>query len=184
MIIFVTQVHLEFVPAHGFLRPDLKPGPFTSDRYGFHWVIFGLNNLRAFGPLLALWSFVNIIGSWKRNWLLRFMSVLVAFDIFLLIYLMVMCCLCNHPSVPSNMCNDPNYCKAYYLNHPERCIPEVNPPIDPSELSRNTPFIIWLIMTPIFTFLDWFIGSTVADTEKAVKKGLFHGLFYSDSMYN
>ena len=62
----------------------------------------------------------------------------------------------------------------------DRCIPEVNPPIDPGELSINTPFFVWMIMTPIFLFFDWFIGSTVADTEKAIERGLFYGLFYSD----
>lgn len=185
MIIFISQVHLEYAPAYGYLRPDLKPGPFINDRYNIHWVIFGLNNLRIFLPFLALWSFVNILGSWKRNWALRFASFLFALDIFIIVYLLVMWCLCQHPSIPGNMCNDPVlYCKAYYQDHADRCVPEVNPPISAGLLSANTPFLVWLIMSFIFAFLDWFIGSTIADTEKAVKEGRVYGLFYSDAMYS
>lgn len=184
MIIFISLVHLEYAPAYGYLRPDLKPGPFTNDRYNFHWIIFGLNNLRLFLPFLAIWSFVNILGSWKRNWVLRFASLLLAFDLFLIVYLLVMWCLCNHPSIPGNMCNDPElYCKAYYPHHPDRCVPSIDPPITCC-LSVNRPFLVWLIMAPVFAGLNFFLGSTISDTEKAVDKGSFYSLFYPDSLYS
>ena len=28
MILLITFVHLDYAPAHGYLRPDLTPGPF------------------------------------------------------------------------------------------------------------------------------------------------------------
>ena len=184
IMFFIINVHLEYALAHNYLRPDLKPGIFTSDRYKAQWVIFGLNNLRIYVPFMSLWIFVNVLGSWKRDWVIFFLRILIAFDIFVIVYLLLIWYFaCNTFVFPQSMCNSPDYCKAFYLDYPNRCVPEAVPPIDPCLLNSRRPFLVWLVMAPIFLLFDVLVVLLVNKVEKYVQRGLYWGLFYSDSMY-
>ena len=160
---------------HGYLRPDLKPGPFTNDRYRFEWWLLAINNIRIFIPVLLMWTFIRVLSSWKRTWLQLFLAIIIPFDVFTIISLTVIWLFfCNNPSFPGSYCNDfENYCLAFNDTHPDRCPPTGQPPLDPMTLCPSDIFLKWLIFMLGFFLFDFFILWLNSVMRRNVRRLLF-----------
>lgn len=176
-IAFLICVVYPLCIPYGYLRPDLTPGPFTNDRFLFEWWLLAINNIRVFIPSIFMWTFIRVLSSWKRDILGVFLALLIPFDLFTLISLLVILFFfCNNPSFPASYCNDPvNYCLAFNDTHPDRCPPTGQPPIDPATLCPNVRFIKWIFWMIAFLVFDLFILFLNRLMRKNVRRILWRG---------
>jgi len=170
---FVIQIVREASFAHGYLRPDLRPGPFTSDRFTFDWfvVLFGVFNLITI--LLFVWILYRVNTSLSRLLhlvvgalttllnLIGFLGVLITVAFF-----------CNNPLSEGSLCNDVGgrYCISELAGDvPARC-----PPLPPnttalplSDLHVNPVYRnlgIYMGLFTLFSGLSVLINGQLAST--------------------
>jgi len=169
-IIFLIQVVAQLDFAHGYLRPDLRPGPFTSDRYSIEWIIV-LVAVASLVPLvLFAWMFYDPTASLRRTVHLFLTGFLLFFDLLALVGLIIIgCFFCNGPINGGSICNDPNnFCRAYADTFPNRCVP-TNNTVPANTLVANPAFSwlgIWLAVMTVLNALTLIINSSLAQTAR------------------
>lgn len=146
---YLIQAQPGLVFAHGYLRPELRPGPFVSDRYSIEWGI-------VFVMLLNLWPLCLFVymfyGATNKGRLIlhRYVTGLVLFlDLLAIIGVsLIAAFFCNNRLNPGSICNDPErYCEVYAESFPDRCPPLANPN------ATNVATISDLVVNPSFGWL-------------------------------
>ena len=173
-IVFLIQVVMQAEFAHGYLRPDLLPGPFTSDRYSIEWFILMASIANVFVIVSFAWMFYDPVRAIRRQVHLYMTSLLLGADIIaLLVLLVISCFFCNSPLNAGSLCNDSpeKYCLVYANTFPDRCAPlPVNTTAaSPNTLITNTVFSwlgIWLLVMTILNALTLIINGALAQTAK------------------
>jgi hypothetical protein len=171
--VFLLQVVREASFAHGFLRPELRPGPFTSDRFGFDWfaVLFGVFNLVPL--LLYVWILYRVNTAITRllHLAAAALAALLDFVAFLGVLLTV-AFFCNNTLSEGSLCNDASgaYCLSELAPHvPERCppLPGNATGLPLSALHVNPVYRalgIHLALFTLFNVLAVFINGQLAST--------------------
>lgn len=154
IVAFLCVVVKQFDILNGYPRPDLKPGPFVSDRYQWGEIFLILSMTRAIFPFLYLFTLIGLKDFYKRIWFERFCAYVLLLDLVLFFFFVItICFFCNSTYFPSSPCNDPRWCEAFGPDHPDRC-PPIPPILQPCDLSPNPVFLNWIYFTLAFFFMD------------------------------
>lgn len=169
-IIFLIQVVAQSNFAHGYLRPDLQPGPFTSDRYSLEWFILLVGIANLVPLVLFAWMFYDPTGSLRRTLHLGLTGLVLFFDLLALLGVLVISCFfCNGPLNGGSLCNDPNrFCLAYASTFPDRCAP-TNTTVATNTLVVNPAFSwlgIWLIVMTVLNGITLVLNASLAQTAR------------------
>jgi hypothetical protein len=160
-IAFLVVVSARISYLRGYFRPDLVPGPFTDHRYGPDWFFFLLNNFRLLLPIGTVWVLINQKIQFNTDTLIYFTKILVVFDLVCFIYLLIIWCFfCNTENgYIEHLCTAPleDYCRGFWPTHPDICAPSIDPPIGKIATSARKEFIIWLVYTLVYYFVDFLI---------------------------
>lgn len=139
---------------YGYYRPDLKPGPFTNDRYSFSAIFLGLMGANLVGPLLSMWMLEPITQSWKREVHKYAMAFFLLLNTTVVVTLLVSWLfLCNRGLVGFALCNADQVttCRVYGAWFSDRCMPTVYPAAPASIL--YTPTAFWIALATASTFV-------------------------------
>lgn len=178
-IAFVITVVKEFRILHGYPRhADLLPGIFVSDRYSWGWYFLIFNLARAYVFSFYLWSFLDLRGHKKRIWFERLIGYVLAFDVIMWIFfLIVSCFLCNNSFWPSasSLCNDElsKWCTVWGDSYPERCPPAL-PLSDQCDLDPNPVWVRWVFFHMGFCLLDLFLWALNDDMSRYIRNMMYY----------
>ena len=173
-VTFLCVVCLNVNIAYGYLRPDLKPGPFVSDRYDWGWAFLLLTLFHGVVPFFYAFTLIGLKDSYKRVWFERIATFFLLLDVVLLIFFVVVICfLCNSTYFPESLCDDPRWCEAFGPDHPDRC-PPVPPTLQQCDLSPNPVFLNWIWFTIAFLGFDLVLFFLNLDLNRYVQQFMWY----------
>ena len=181
MIAFLIQVVSTSNFLYGYYRPELKPGPFTNDRYNWVWVFMLLSLIRTPLPLAVFFTFQNAKVYFPREMLFTFVNILFWFDVVILITLGVMyCAFCNQCGFRNGICDAPleQYCIACWEQQPGVCSVGPSPPPSNNVLRVSPAFWFWLDYTAVWIVMDFLISRGLILVTKFMKYDYYRSSFY------
>jgi len=156
-IAYLWVVHIQF--SFTLYYPQFstqQPGQGQDQRVNLFSFLLFFSMMRLPVGLVFIWLMRRLGISWKINIYIVLFIITIILEVFTLITGLVIWGLCNNPyafwdlSGPSNMCNDPDYCKAYGNLHPNYCSAGSYTGLSPDVLRPRSPFVLYLIFNLIF----------------------------------
>lgn len=168
-LIYLIFVRFKLTFLHGYFG---SPGPLIDDRYGFYWTLTTIDCARVVLFALYLFTLKNLISTWRKNWHRALNSLYIVYDVVLIIILWINSACCNNPFMPTNPCNDEDYCSVYGASYPDRC---GDGPYTGSadDLKPNPTFVYWFWFTVGFLLLDLFQWFQVESLRVGVRRYIF-----------
>ena len=181
-ILFLIFVTSQVNYLNGYLRPELRPGPYTDYRYNADWVFYLLNNFRLVIPYLIIWSLIYQKLTWNIDITKAVVALFVFFDITCLLYLIVVWCFfCNtNNGYDEQLCNVPldEYCQYFCtINGTNICEPCLSPL--PGKPKARLEYVVWIIyMLSYFIADSFFVLVNLIWYRGYVDDKIFIDLFY------
>lgn len=185
-ILFQIFVTFQFKYLNGYLRQDLKLGPYVDFRYQIDWFLFFIFNFRIIILVPATLSITEGYILFQKNFLFYFLTLYAIFDLCCFFYfLFVVTPLCNTGNYDPLMCNSPlsDYCSVYGATKQYICPIPIGPPAPKSTLGPRFEFQLWFYFTIGYFFAE-LLGLSIVSGLTETIKNLRNNLSYAPSDLN